>query len=289
MLSHGVKLLVLEEPLTRAALLELPEHRRAEQLVVLVSDPEHAIQHRELAVDRAVGCALAVSRLGVCRRVSLADPGNPASGEEAVKVRKAMLRLLEVPRPRRHVVAPQVGRRLLVPDPVGAWEHGQASRDAPLALFHEPLGLRALLGTRALAHRAAVHVILHPPDVSRCAIPRLLFVQGPHQLLLSPAARAGSVLGETGSSGLVELRVEMRGCPADRPIFVVRGAQANDALDALLGQDFPQAFQTSMRRSSSSLSKSSFRSSAPPGRGTVTRFRTPLASRSRIVQGETPR
>src|SRR2546426_11095371 len=98
-----------------------------------------------------------------------------------------MLRLLEVPRPRRYVVAPQVGRRLLVPDPVGAWEHGQASRDAPLALFHEPLGLRALLGTRALAHRAAVHVILHPPDVSRCAIPRLLFVQGPHQL--SPFSR----------------------------------------------------------------------------------------------------
>ena len=36
MLSHGVKLLVLEEPLTRAALLELPEHRQAEELVVLV-------------------------------------------------------------------------------------------------------------------------------------------------------------------------------------------------------------------------------------------------------------
>src|SRR3989441_5681607 len=274
MLSHGVKLLVLEEPLTRAALLELPEHRRAEQLVVLVSDPEHAIQHRELAVDRAVGCALAVSRLGVRRRVSLADPGNPSSGEEAVKVREAMLHLLEVPRPRRHVVAPQVGRRLLVPNPVGAWEHGQATRHAPLALFHEPLGLRALLGARALAHRAAVHVILHPPDVPRCPIPRLLFVQGPHQLLLSPAARAGSVLGETASSGPGEFGVEVRECPADRRYTGERCPGRSTGSRLPSGLCFPQVFQTSMRRSSSSLSKSSFRSSTPPGSGTVTRFRT---------------
>src|SRR5438093_10483092 len=154
---------------------------------------------------------------------------------------------------------------LLVSDALDAVDDRLPFGGAALTLFQEALGLGLHLGSGALADGTAIDVILDPPNASRCAIPRLLFVQRPHHPFLSPAARAGYVLGKR-----------------------------NDASGTLRRQDLfsicsRQAFQASMRWSRSTLSKSSFRSSAPAESGTLTRFRTPLASRSRTVHGETPR
>jgi len=81
---------------------------------------------------------------------------------------------------RRLVVGAKILCDLLVPDSVGTRQDRLAGRGAPLSCLHESLSLRALLRSRALAHGAAVHVVLSSPHAPWCAIPRLLFVQGPH-------------------------------------------------------------------------------------------------------------
>src|SRR5207247_2452176 len=80
------------------------------------------------------------------------------------------------------------------------------------------------------------------PHAPLCAIPRLLFIQGPHQRLLSPPP--------------LQVRYWANGT-MPLALCVVKICSR-------------QAFQASMRRSSSTLSESSFRSSAPPGSGTRT-------------------
>src|SRR5712691_4589174 len=147
------------------------------------------------------------------------DARGATTAKEAVEVRKPTLQLAQVlPPARRLVVCPEIGRYLVVKDAVNPRRDRRPCSNGALAQPEEALRLDLLLGAGALAHGAAVHVVLSPPHASRCAIPRLLFVQGPHHRLPSPAARAGSVLGAAASSGLVEFRVEIRGRPEDRPM-----------------------------------------------------------------------
>src|SRR2546427_12810279 len=135
------------------------------------------------------------------RRLSLGDVAQGEIGgdardaptaKEAVEVREPTLQLAQVlPPTRRLVVRAEIGRDLVVEDAVDPGRDRRPRGGGALAQLEEVLRLGLFLGAGALAHRAAVHVVLGPPHSSRSAIPRLLLVQVTHQLLLSPAARAG--------------------------------------------------------------------------------------------------
>lgn len=130
--SDGLVLLTLEEPLAGRPFLRLPQHREAQQLAVLIGEPEHLRQGPELAADRGADDALAAPRENVGIDVPLPEPGDPSAGKGARQVDHAAIVLGEIPRPGRLVVLPQFCGDVFVADPVGAGQNRLPGGDASL-------------------------------------------------------------------------------------------------------------------------------------------------------------
>ena len=112
------------------------------------------------------------------------DRQRTAPVEEGVEVLEARLGFDQAALARRLVVRAEVRGQLVVAHAIRAPEDRLARGHAPLAFLEEAPGLRELVGLRALADRAAVHVVFAPPERAPG-----LSVERAHQRLLS--VRAG--------------------------------------------------------------------------------------------------
>src|SRR5205823_13169989 len=152
--------------------------------------------------------ALRRPRDGVGGRIVGPKAGDAAAAEECPEVLQAGVSLDQVALARRRVVLPELGGDRLVPDPVRARQDRRAGRDGALAQLQEAarLGGRGLSlsgDASTLADRAAVLVVLRPPDARALAAPQFRSVEVAHQCPppgSSPGARIGCSTAATSMS-----------------------------------------------------------------------------------------
>jgi hypothetical protein len=105
-------------------------------------------------------------RCTVNRLASVGHGDQSASGKYGVKVGQPVARLGKIPRSRGLVVSQEICASILVPNAVQLRSNRLALGYGTLAPLEELFGFLLLRGARALAHRAAVHVVLHPQEWS---------------------------------------------------------------------------------------------------------------------------
>src|SRR3989442_6138226 len=120
--------------------------------------------------------------------VGLSKRPDPSPREEPIEMFRSTRVLLQVARPRRFVVPLEVRSNLLISDAISARQNRLPNSHAPLALPEEAASLGLFLYARALSNRPPVDVVLDPPDGAWLTAFQLRPIQGPHLLLLSPAA-----------------------------------------------------------------------------------------------------
>src|SRR5438132_14426135 len=155
---------------------------------------------------------MALDDIGV--GVGLAKRHDPSPREEPIEMFHSARVLLQVARPRRFVVPLEVRRNLLISDAISARQNRLPNSHAPLALPEEAAGLGLLLYAGALSNRPSVDVVLDPPDRAWLTAFQLRPIQGPHLLLLSPAAGAFRLRPQGVKSSM--FRSGRRGRPSRR-------------------------------------------------------------------------
>jgi hypothetical protein len=104
-------------------------------LVVLVAEPEHFPERGEFAVDGPVRCAGLLAPRYVLRNPHLRDIHGTPAAEGSIEVREPVLRLGEIPRPRRLILGAEILRQFVVPDLVSPHRDRLARGGSAFALF----------------------------------------------------------------------------------------------------------------------------------------------------------